>query len=86
MGEGRLCFGSAGNSESGYTKKWSFCFVDFVTVLLCVYLYCGNKEQCVSCMVEVSKLKRGLKFYHMYILNLQVYINLHFVLLVRNSI
>jgi len=30
MGEGRLCFGSAGNFESGYTKNCSFCFLSFV--------------------------------------------------------
>jgi hypothetical protein len=88
VGEGRLCFGSAGIYESGYTLKCSLCLVGFVTEggIVCYICIVEDKEQCVSCIAEVNKLKSSLKFYHMCILNLQVYMDLHFVLLVMNSI
>jgi hypothetical protein len=59
MGEGRLCFGSAGNSGSGYTKNCSFCFLGFVIDcgIVCYICIVENKEQHVTCIVEVNKLK-----------------------------
>jgi len=60
MGEGRLCFGSAGNSESGYTKNCSLCcFLGFVIECAIVYCICivEDKEQHVTDIVEVNKMK-----------------------------
>jgi len=51
MGEGRLCFGSAGNSESGYTKNCSLCcFLGFVIecAIVC-YIECA-----IVCYIECA--------------------------------
>ena len=57
MGERGLCFGSAGNSGSGYTKNCSFCFLDFVIEFGIVCCIVEDKEQHVTCIVEMNKLK-----------------------------
>ena len=44
-----------------------------------------DKDQYVTCIGEANKLKKSSKCI-IYILNLQVYLNLHFVLLVRKSV
>ena len=87
MGEGKLCFSSAGNSESGHTKNYSFCcFLGFVIEYggTCYICSVEDSKHRVICIVEVNKLKRSLIFL-IYILNLEVYIKLHSVHLVRNS-
>jgi len=53
MGEGRLCFGGAGNSESGYTLKCSFCFVGFVIECGIVCCVCIVEDKRTACNLHI---------------------------------
>ena len=60
MGEGKLCFSSAGNSESEHTKNYSFCcFLGFVIEYggTCYICSVEDSKHRVICIVEVNKLK-----------------------------